>query len=122
MNLFVKFDFNCQAKTLVKRMSSKELVLQFDRSQLAAINRFRQRGACWDLTKRGEVGETALHLCLLNNTEMHLTIASIMLEMYPKMVLDIYEENDYYGNFDDPTLYMISERVPQTGYESRYPG
>ncbi|XP_022081163.1 transient receptor potential cation channel subfamily V member 6-like [Acanthaster planci] len=86
-----------EARTMVKRMSSKELVLQFDRSQLAAINRFRQREACWDLARRGEVGETALHLCLLNNTETHLTIARIMLEMYPKMALDIYEGDDYFG-------------------------
>ena len=78
-------------------MSNKELVLHFDRSKLAAISRFRQRDACWDLTKRGEVGETALHLCFLNNTETHLNIARIMLDMYPKMVLDIFEGVEYYG-------------------------
>ncbi|XP_038069043.1 transient receptor potential cation channel subfamily V member 6-like [Patiria miniata] len=92
-----KLKAETEAKKLVKRMSSKELVLRFDRSQLAAINRFRPREACWDLTRRGEVGETVLHLCLLNNTETHLQIARILLEMYPKMAHDIFEGNDYYG-------------------------
>ena len=91
-------------------MSSKELVLHFDRSQLAAINRFRQRAACWDLTRRGEVGETILHLCFLNNTEKHLTIARIMLRMYPKMVLDIYEGNDYYGTVLPTRCTYITKR------------
>ncbi|XP_071810174.1 transient receptor potential cation channel subfamily V member 5-like [Asterias amurensis] len=92
-----RMESESQGKLLVKRMSNKELVLHFDRSKLAAISRFRQRDACWDLTKRGEVGETALHLCFLNNTETHLNIARIMLDMYPKMVLDIFEGAEYYG-------------------------
>ncbi|XP_067932842.1 transient receptor potential cation channel subfamily V member 5-like [Watersipora subatra] len=58
---------------------------------------FVEHEACWNLFHRGAMGETLLHLCYLNNTEKHLEIAQILLEKYPKLCLDIYEAEEYYG-------------------------
>lgn len=60
---------------------------------------FVKHEACWDLEFRGAVGETTLHLCYLNNTPIHLEIARILLDLYPKLSLDIYEAEEYYGKY-----------------------
>lgn len=62
--------------------------------------KFMQLGehdACWELSKRGPVGETALHLCFLNDTPVHREIAWTLLDIYPSLALDIYEGAEYYG-------------------------
>ena len=61
------------------------------------FNKTQVHEACWDLTMRGGVGETPLHVCLLNDTEVHLEVAKIMLKLYPKLALDYYEAEEYYG-------------------------
>jgi hypothetical protein len=55
--------------------------------------------ACWDLTQRASVGETALHLAVLNSCDSYSSreIAKIMLKMYPKLALDFYEGDEYFG-------------------------
>lgn len=55
------------------------------------------REVCWDLKERGTVGETALHLCLLNATSIHADLAKRLLHFYPKLVNDIYMIDEYYG-------------------------
>lgn len=56
---------------------------------------------CWDLQKRGAVGETALHLCYLIDSEVHLEVAKVLLQMFPKLALDIYEGLEYYGELPE---------------------
>ncbi|ALC44528.1 nan [Drosophila busckii] len=55
------------------------------------------RFVCWDLNMRGAVGETILHLCLLNATSLHADLAKRLLKFYPKLILDIYMSDEYYG-------------------------
>ncbi|PSN29936.1 hypothetical protein C0J52_26875 [Blattella germanica] len=55
------------------------------------------RDVCWDLNERGAVGETILHLCLLNATSIHADIAKRLLRFYPKLINDIYMCDEYYG-------------------------
>lgn len=55
------------------------------------------REVCWDLDKRGTVGETILHLCLLNATQIHADLAKRLLQFYPKLINDIYVGEEYYG-------------------------
>ncbi|XP_067008057.2 transient receptor potential cation channel subfamily V member 5 [Anabrus simplex] len=55
------------------------------------------RDVCWDLNERGAVGETILHLCLLNATSVHAELAKRLLRFYPKLVNDIYMCDEYYG-------------------------
>ncbi|XP_069703754.1 transient receptor potential cation channel subfamily V member 5 isoform X2 [Periplaneta americana] len=55
------------------------------------------REVCWDLKERGAVGETCLHLCLLNATSIHADLAKRLLRFYPKLINDIYMCDEYYG-------------------------
>ncbi|XP_077992158.1 transient receptor potential cation channel subfamily V member 6-like [Glandiceps talaboti] len=55
------------------------------------------RDVCWHIDKRGTVGETILHICLLNNSRVHNELAKKLVEAYPKLVVDIYLGEEYYG-------------------------
>ncbi|XP_050307114.1 transient receptor potential cation channel subfamily V member 1 isoform X2 [Anthonomus grandis grandis] len=55
------------------------------------------RPTCWKLKERGAVGETIMHLCLLNATSLHADIAKRLLRFYPKLIDDIYISDEYYG-------------------------
>lgn len=61
------------------------------------FNKFEDREMCWDLDQRGAVGETPFHLCVLHATPIHTHIAKILLRLYPKLALDCYESDEYYG-------------------------
>ncbi|XP_071961423.1 transient receptor potential cation channel subfamily V member 5-like [Antedon mediterranea] len=80
------------------QMSSEELIRNLERHEtIVSFDKFEQHQVCWDLNRRGEVGETILHLCFLNNTEHHRALAHTIMECYPQMALDIYEGPEYYG-------------------------
>ena len=53
---------------------------------------------CWRLEERGMVGETPLHVCLLKATSIYVNLARRMLRIYPKLALDFYFNDEYYGN------------------------
>ncbi|KAI9588044.1 transient receptor potential cation channel subfamily V member 5 [Glossina fuscipes] len=55
------------------------------------------RFVCWNLNERGAVGETILHLCLLNASSLHADLAKRLLKFYPKLIMDIYLSDEYYG-------------------------
>lgn len=46
----------------------------------------------------GAVGESLLHLCMLNGTDIHIKVAKRLLSIYPCQINDIYMGEDYYGN------------------------
>jgi len=56
-----------------------------------------KRRCFWDVNKRGFLGETVLHLCLLNNTQVHNYLAKVLIRTYPNLLLDIYLSDEYYG-------------------------
>ncbi|XP_017298846.1 transient receptor potential cation channel subfamily V member 5 [Diaphorina citri] len=72
-----------------KDIPPQEEVMKWDPS--------KYRDVCWNLTDRGAVGETVLHLCLLNATSIHADLAKRLLRFYPKLVNDIYMCDEYYG-------------------------
>ena len=80
-------------------MDSNGVVISVDQYDFVNddIIMFSDHEACWDLECRGAVGETVLHLCYLNNTPIHIEIAKVLLDLYPKLSLDIYEAEEYYG-------------------------
>lgn len=49
------------------------------------------------MKERGAVGETILHLCLLNASSLHADLAKRLLKFYPKLIMDIYLSDEYYG-------------------------
>ncbi len=55
------------------------------------------REVCWNLNDRGAVGETILHLCLLNANSILADLAKRLLKFYPKLINDIYISDEYYG-------------------------
>ncbi|XP_058801276.1 uncharacterized protein LOC131670008 [Phymastichus coffea] len=60
-------------------------------------NPHKYRLVCWSLNERGAVGETILHLCLLNATSIHADLAKRLLRFYPNLINDIYLDDEYYG-------------------------
>ncbi|XP_053598014.1 transient receptor potential cation channel subfamily V member 5 isoform X4 [Microplitis demolitor] len=61
------------------------------------IDKSKYREVCWNLSERGAVGETILHLCMLNATALHADLAKRLLRFYPKLINDIYISDEYYG-------------------------
>lgn len=59
--------------------------------------RFEEHIACSKLENRGVRGETILHLCYHNDTPVHTEIAKVLLQLYPKLALDIIEGEECYG-------------------------
>uniref|UniRef100_A0A2A4JF08 Ion transport domain-containing protein n=1 Tax=Heliothis virescens TaxID=7102 RepID=A0A2A4JF08_HELVI len=70
------------------------------------------RELCWDLKERGAVGETILHLCLLNASSLLANLAKRLLRFYPKLINDVYMADEYCGESvlhitivnEDPTM------------------
>jgi transient receptor potential cation channel subfamily V protein 5 len=54
---------------------------------------------CFDLNQRGSIGETLLHLCLINGTHTHNALARRLVTVFPNMVNDVYISDDFYGIF-----------------------
>ena len=52
---------------------------------------------CFDIDKSGAVGETLLHLCMLNGAPLYIDLAKRLIKHFPKMVNDIYLSEDYFG-------------------------
>ncbi|XP_011500278.1 PREDICTED: transient receptor potential cation channel subfamily V member 5 [Ceratosolen solmsi marchali] len=61
------------------------------------IDKSKYRLVCWTLGERGAVGETILHLCMLNATAIHADLAKRLLRFYPNLINDIYIDDEYYG-------------------------
>lgn len=48
------------------------------------------RECCWDIHQTGSVGETILHLCLLNATAIHADLAKRLIQAYPRVPLETF--------------------------------
>ncbi|XP_068746067.1 transient receptor potential cation channel subfamily V member 5-like [Montipora capricornis] len=57
----------------------------------------RTRVLGWDINQRAAVGETIVHLCFLNATCVHYSLAKMIIKRYPSLVNDIYISDEYYG-------------------------
>ncbi|XP_050701806.1 transient receptor potential cation channel subfamily V member 5-like [Eriocheir sinensis] len=55
------------------------------------------RYVCWDLQHVGAVGESVLHLCVLNATSVHNDLAKRLIRHFPNLINDIYLCDEYYG-------------------------
>uniref|UniRef100_H2Z594 Ion transport domain-containing protein n=1 Tax=Ciona savignyi TaxID=51511 RepID=H2Z594_CIOSA len=76
----------------------KELVERRHRERTnKALSTRDTRFCCWDINKRGPLGETAFHICLLNNSTKHNMLAMEMVEVFPNLLVDIYLGDEYYG-------------------------
>ncbi|XP_070193087.1 transient receptor potential cation channel subfamily V member 6-like [Littorina saxatilis] len=74
--------------------SAEELLANFKEEK---FNKFEPHEACWDLFKRGGVGETPFHMVYLMDTPVHFEVGKALLEVFPKLALDVYEGEEYFG-------------------------
>ena len=81
---------NSAGEENVLNMSSEEF-------QLNSFVTLSTHVACWRLEHRAKYGETPLHLCFFLNTPEHIAIANQMLKLFPKLAVDIYEGERFYG-------------------------
>ncbi|KAL1285239.1 Transient receptor potential cation channel subfamily V member [Trichinella pseudospiralis] len=58
---------------------------------------FQEHQALWRLNRRGVKGETLAHLLLSSNEQRCAEIARILICEYPHLALDIYEDEEMYG-------------------------
>jgi len=81
--------------------SSSSSSLSVSAAVPAADNEVTERAVCWDLDQRGDVGETALHLALLLSIKQtkYREIALALLSAFPRLCLDYYEDDEYYGKY-----------------------
>lgn len=66
---------------------------------LWVVVKVKTKERCFDIKKLGAVGETILHLCILNDTDIHIELAKKIIMAYPKMVNDYYIGDEYYGEY-----------------------
>ncbi|VDP16088.1 unnamed protein product [Soboliphyme baturini] len=57
----------------------------------------KYRELCWSMSQRGVMGETLVHICLLNGTYLNNEVAKHLIKTFPKLVNDIYLSEEYYG-------------------------
>ncbi|KAK3102533.1 hypothetical protein FSP39_012024 [Pinctada imbricata] len=95
---FIRWQCKCQAKitgsTLWETRTDEQLLDEYKEDY---FNKFHEHGACWDLNKRGPVGETSFHILYLMDTPVHMEVAKVLLRLYPRLSLDVYEGEEYYG-------------------------
>ncbi len=65
------------------------------------VQRFESstRPVCFDIDKRGNNGETLLHICFTNGSFIHMLVMKSMLHAFPKLINDICLADEYYGSF-----------------------
>ena len=91
--------FAHQGTSLVDTRPDEQVLAEYQEDEFNIYDAYHE--VCWDLNQRGSVGETALHICMLLDNPIHTDIAKVLLRMYPKLALDYYEADEYYGKFSN---------------------
>ncbi|XP_003374733.1 transient-receptor-potential calcium channel protein [Trichinella spiralis] len=85
--------FVCSNSTNLNENAEKE---DKDQEIMQSIQ-FQEHQALWKLNRRGVKGETLAHLLLSSNEQRSAEIARILICEYPHLSLDIYEDEEMYG-------------------------
>ncbi|XP_062610763.1 uncharacterized protein LOC134272556 isoform X2 [Saccostrea cucullata] len=95
---YIKWQCRMQAKytgsTVWETRTDEQLLSEFKEDY---FNKVVTHEACWDLNKRGGVGESPFHLLYLLDSPTHHAVGEILLNLYPKLSLDVYEGEEYFG-------------------------
>ncbi|KAJ8301067.1 hypothetical protein KUTeg_020054 [Tegillarca granosa] len=93
---YVRWQRQCSSgdSTILETKSDEELEKEYKKDDFNIVT---EHEACWDLSKRGPMGETAFHFLYLLDSPLHSEVARILLKFYPKLALDIYEGEEYFG-------------------------
>lgn len=86
-----------------------------DANALNKIDPNKWRMVCWRLDQRGAVGESLLHLCLLNASSVHADLAKRLIKLFPNLIYDYYTSDEYYG---ETVLHMaiVNEDLPMVKF------
>lgn len=85
-----------QGSTVWETRTDEQLLNEYKEDH---FNKVVPHEACWDLNQRGGVGETPFQiLYLVDSPESH-AVGEILLRLYPKLSLDVYEGEEYFGRF-----------------------
>ncbi|KAI3387409.1 hypothetical protein SNEBB_003811 [Seison nebaliae] len=76
-------------------VNNDEVAAKFWPWRMAEI--FEEHQTCWSLFERGHLGETVVHILFRLRAPMYTQIAFILIDMYPMLVNDIFEGEEYYG-------------------------
>jgi hypothetical protein len=83
-----------QGSAVLETKSDSDILAEYQEDE---FNKLYNHEVCWDMDKRGGVAETPFHLLYLVSTPIHLEVAKILMKHFPKMALDCYEGEEYYG-------------------------
>lgn len=85
-----------QGSTVWETRTDEQLLNEYKEDY---FNKVVPHEACWDLNKRGGVGETPFQILYLVDSPAHHAVGEILLRLYPKLSLDVYEGEEYFGKF-----------------------
>ncbi|XP_041970712.1 uncharacterized protein LOC121727076 [Aricia agestis] len=61
------------------------------------LAKWEDHTACWQMSYRGALGESLLHVLIICDTKIHTRIARTLVKCYPKLSLDVVEGEEYLG-------------------------
>ena len=74
------------------------MVVHMDtKSPFDPLKKWQDHESCWQMTFRGSLGESLLHVLIMCDTKAHTRIAKILLKCFPKLALDVVEGEEYLG-------------------------
>src|SRR6266487_2303827 len=90
--LFFFYYLYTKSNKLNKPMASRSYTSE---NNLTGFNVENKRTVCWKLQYRGLYGESLLHILIICNTKTHTHIAKQLLNAYPSLANDIFENEEY---------------------------
>nr|QDR50962.1 Inactive transient receptor potential vanilloid [Heliconius melpomene] len=61
------------------------------------LAKWEDHTACWQMTYRGALGESLLHVLIICDTKIHTRLARTLVKCFPKLSLDVVEGEEYLG-------------------------
>ncbi|CAH2237659.1 uncharacterized protein LOC120634301 isoform X2 [Pararge aegeria] len=61
------------------------------------LAKWEDHTACWQMSYRGALGESLLHVLIICDTKTHTRLARTLVKCFPKLSLDVVEGEEYLG-------------------------
>ncbi|XP_050356395.1 uncharacterized protein LOC126777391 [Nymphalis io] len=61
------------------------------------LAQWQDHTACWQMSYRGALGESLLHVLIICDTKIHTRLARTLVKCFPKLSLDVVEGEEYLG-------------------------
>ncbi|XP_052742122.1 uncharacterized protein LOC112045497 [Bicyclus anynana] len=61
------------------------------------LAKWEDHTACWQMSYRGALGESLLHVLIICDTKIHTRLARTLVKCFPKLSLDVVEGEEYLG-------------------------